>query len=407
MAFDNLMKGLFSRLLNKRVLSIGTNYFATNELETDYVSLINLTKTMLVEVRPADINSQTIFANLEQEIDQRDLPQNRKFIEIRAADNEVNEFALLSNIIMGNDRYLYVELFKKSPLMDTFVHMIQEANGEIIERSKTELVSKMPSKKDGIRIAIRLITLGMQNDCNIRAAVGMTGAASIERAIDMNNEIGPTSGVGFTKLGGEYGIIFETTPTMEKVDLTPVQIDNFMYIDAKDSTGFISKYGKDKLIEIMNDINSYIINESEGKIEGYRVGGDDLIINFPNKEIALKSGLDCAWYAMNNGLNLRIGIGKSRREAGENAHISDELKIREDTPVIVFDLANGKYAYYIPSEFTRSALEYIKNRNGLLAGVFIFVFVITLIGWNTGNAWLGLVAMLFALLIVTVATWGD
>ncbi|RAP44826.1 MAG: hypothetical protein BZ135_07260 [Methanosphaera sp. rholeuAM6] len=404
MAFNNLMKGLFSSLLHKKVISIGTSYFATNELETDYVSLINLTKTMLVEVQPAQINSQTIFANLEQEIDQRDLPQNRKFIEIKPAEDKVNEFALLSNIIMGNDRYLYVELFKPYNLMDTFAQMIQSASGEIIEKGKTELVSRMPSKKDGIRVAIKLITLGMQKGCNVRAAVGMTGAASIERAIDMNMEIGPTSGVGFTKLGGEYGIIFESIPTLETVDLKPVQIDNFMYIDAKDSTGYISKYGKDKLIEIMNDINAYITNESEGKIEGYRVGGDDLIINFPNKEIALKTALDCAWYAMNNGLNLRIGIGRSRREAGENAHISDQLRIREDTPVIVFDLANGKYAYYIPSEFTRSALDFITNKSGLLIGVFLFIFIITLIGWNTGNAWMGLVAMLFALLIVTVAS---
>lgn len=311
MAFNNLMKRLFSQLLHKRVISIGTSYFATNELETDYVSLINLTKTMLVEIKPAEINSKTIFANLEQEIDQRDLPQNRKFIEIKPAEDEVNEFALLSNIIMGNDRYLYVELFKPSPIMETFAQMILKANGEIIEKGKTELVSRMPSKKEGIRVAIRLISLGMQNGCNVRAAVGMTGAASIERAIDMNMEIGPTSGVGFTKLGGEYGVIFETIPTLERVDLTPMQIDNFMYIDAKDSTGFISKYGKDKLIEIMNDINAYIANESEGKIEGYRVGGDDLIINFPNKEIALKTGLDCAWYAMNNGLNLRVEIGRA------------------------------------------------------------------------------------------------
>ena len=118
MAFDNLMKRLFSRLLNKRVISIGTKYFATNELETEYVSLINVTKTMLVELKPAEINSQTIFSNLEREIDQRDLPQNRKFIEIKAAENEINEFALLSNIIMGNDRYLYVELFKPSKLIE-------------------------------------------------------------------------------------------------------------------------------------------------------------------------------------------------------------------------------------------------------------------------------------------------
>lgn len=402
MAFDNLMKRLFSRLLNKRVISIGTKYFATNELETEYVSLINVTKTMLVELKPAEINSQTIFSNLEREIDQRDLPQNRKFIEIKAAENEINEFALLSNIIMGNDRYLYVELFKPSKLMDIFAQMVESASGRIIEKSRNELVCQMPSKKDGIRLAIKMISLGMENDCNVRAAVGMTGAASIERAIDMNVEIGQVSGVGFTKLGGEYGIIFETTPTVERVDLSPAQIDNFMYIDAKDSTGFISKYGKDTLIQIMNDINSYIESESEGKIEGYRVGGDDLIINFPNKEIALKTGLDCAWYAHNNGLNLRIGIGKSRREAGENAHLSDSVKLYEDTPVIVFELANGTYAYYIPSEFTRSALDFITNKTATLALVFIFVFIVTLIGWNTGNAWLGLIAILVSLIVVSL-----
>lgn len=402
MAFDNLMKRLFSRLLNKRVISIGTKYFATNELETEYVSLINVTKTMLVELKPAEINSQTIFSNLEREIDQRDLPQNRKFIEIKAAENEINEFALLSNIIMGNDRYLYVELFKPSSMMDVFAQMVESASGRIIEKSRNELVCQMPSKKDGIRLAIKMISLGMENDCNVRAAVGMTGAASIERAIDMNVEIGQVSGVGFTKLGGEYGIIFETTPTVERVDLSPAQIDNFMYIDAKDSTGFISKYGKDTLIQIMNDINSYIESESEGKIEGYRVGGDDLIINFPNKEIALKTGLDCAWYAHNNGLNLRIGIGKSRREAGENAHLSDSVKLYEDTPVIVFELANGTYAYYIPSEFTRSALDFITNKTATLALVFIFVFIVTLIGWNTGNAWLGLIAILVSLIVVSL-----
>ena len=402
MAFDNLMKRLFSHLLNKRVISIGTKYFATNELETEYVSLINLTKTMLVEIKPAQINSNTIFNNLEREIDQRDLPQNRKFIEIKAADNEINEFALLSNIIMGNDRYLYVEIFKPTNIMDTFAQMVESADGKIIEKSRTELVCQMPSKKDGIRLAIKMITLGMNQDCNVRASVGMTGAASIERAIDMNMEIGQVSGVGFTKLGGEYGIIFETTPTEEKSKLTPLQIDNFMYIDAKDSTGFISKYGKDKLIEIMNDINTYIINESDGKIEGYRVGGDDLIINFPNKEIALKTGLDCAWYAHNNGLNLRVGIGKSRREAGENAHLTDSVKIHEDTPVIVFELANGIYSYYIPSEFTRSALEYITDKKGTLALVFVFVFLVTIIGWNSNNAWLGLIAILISMIIVSV-----
>jgi len=182
-----------------------------------------------------------------------------------------------------------------------------------------------------------------------------------------------------------------------------VEIDNFMYIDAKDSTGYIAKYGKDKLIEIMNDINEYIANDGNGKIEGYRVGGDDLIINFPNKEIALKTGLDCAWYALNNDLNLRVGIGKSRREAGENAHLTDSIKIHDDTPVIVFDIANGKYAYYIPTAFTRSTLDFLENKKLTIIGIFIFVFVLTLIGWNTQNIWLGFVAIIIAILIASIS----
>lgn len=402
MALDRILKSLFTQLLHKKVISIGTKYYATNDLETEYVSLINLTKTMLVEIKPAEINSNTIFQNLEREIDQRDLPLNRKFIEIKPAENQVNEFALLSNIIMGNDRYLYIELFKPSPLIETFCKMVEVIDGKIIERSKTEIVSLMPSKKEGIRLAIKMISLGMKQGVNVRGAVGMTGAASIERAIEMNAEIGEVSGVGFTKLGGEYGIIFETVPTIEKVELTPLPADNFMYIDAKDSTGFISKYGKDKLIEIMNDINAYIENESEGKIEGYRVGGDDLIINFPNKSIALKTGLDCAWYAMNNGLNLRVGLGNSRREAGENAHLTDAIKIREDTPVIVFNLANGIYSYYVPTEFTRSAINYLSDNTLTLIGIFIFIFAITLIGWNLNIPWLGIIAVIISLIIVAI-----
>ncbi|PAV06948.1 hypothetical protein [Methanosphaera cuniculi] len=402
MALERIEKSLFSHLLHKRVISIGTNYYATNDLEKEYVSLINMTKTMLVEIQPAEINSKSIFQNLERELDQRDIPLNRKFIEIKPAENTVNEYALLSNIIMGSDRYLYIELFENSPVIDMFTQMVEVVGGKIIEKSRTELVAHMPSKKESIRIAIQMISLGMKKGVNVRAAVGMTGAASIERAIEMNAVIHQTSGVGFTKLGGEYGVIFETVPTNEKVKLEPVEVDNFMYIDAKDSTGFIEKHGKDKLIEIMNDINAYIANESEGKIEGYRVGGDDLIINFPNKSIALKTGLDCAWYAMNNGLNLRVGIGNSRREAGENAHITDYVKIRDPTPVIVFDLANGKYAYYIPTEFTRSAIDYISSSKMTLFAIFIFVFLATLIGWNTGNPWLGVIATIIALIIIVI-----
>lgn len=402
MALDKIQRSLFSQLLHKKVISIGTNYYATNELEKEYVSLINMTKTMLVEIQPAEINSKSIFQNLERELDQRDIPLNRKFIEIKPADNSINEYALLSNIIMGSDRYLYIELFKESPVIKMFAQMVEVGGGKIIEKSRTELVSHMPSKKESIRIAIKMISLGMKQGINVRAAVGMTGAASIERAIEMNAILNQTSGVGFTKLGGEYGVIFESVPTNEKVKLAPIEIDNFMYIDAKDSTGFIDKYGKDKLIEVMNDINAYIENESEGKIEGYRVGGDDLIINYPSKSIALKTGLDCAWYALNNGLKLRVGVGNSRREAAENAHLTDNLKIREDTPSVVFNIANGKYAYYIPTEFTRSALEYMENSKVTLFAIFIFVFLATLIGWNTANPWLGIIATIISLIAIVI-----
>ena len=60
----------------------------------------------------------------------------------------------------------------------------------------------------------------------VRAAVGMTGAASIERAINLNKKIGETSGVGFTKLGGEYAIVFSAK--LGKLKGTPAVYDNYL-----------------------------------------------------------------------------------------------------------------------------------------------------------------------------------
>ena len=37
MALERIEKSLFSHLLHKRVISIGTNYYATNDLEKEYV----------------------------------------------------------------------------------------------------------------------------------------------------------------------------------------------------------------------------------------------------------------------------------------------------------------------------------------------------------------------------------
>jgi len=112
----------------------------------------------------------------------------------------------------------------------------------------------------------------------------MTGAAAIERAINLNKEIGEMSGVGFTKLGGEYAIVFSSK--LGELKGKPKFYDNYLFMDVIDSTRFIEEEGRDKLVEIMNDIKNFIEYEARGKIEGYREGGDDLIANLPTKDAA-------------------------------------------------------------------------------------------------------------------------
>jgi len=357
---------------------------------------------MLLEIETAHITTPNIFNNVLNEVGTGNIPDNRKFIEIEAAENEVNEYALLSNIIMGSDRYLYIELFKSDKkLIDQFVNHIKNQNGLIIERSATEIVSKLLSKNDAIRVAIELISMGMDKDNDVRVAVGMTGAAAIERSINLNKQIGETSGVGFTKLGGEFAIVFSSK--LGKLEGTPAIYDNYVFIDAIDSTKFIDENGRDKLVEIMNEVKAYIENDCKGKIEGYREGGDDLIANLPTKNAALRAGMDSAWHALNNGIRLRVGIGKSRREAGERAQIADNIKIWNNNPVMVFDLADGIYSYYIPSEFTRTILDFLLERKAKISIIFIFVFIATLVGWNIGQPLFGVVAVILAIIYALTA----
>ncbi|BDZ68833.1 hypothetical protein GCM10025860_22810 [Methanobacterium ferruginis] len=112
----------------------------------------------------------------------------------------------------------------------------------------------------------------------------------------------------------------------------------------------------------MNEVKDYIEKDCKGKIEGYREGGDDLIANLPTKDAALRAGIDSSWHALNNGARLRVGIGKSRREAGERAQMADDIKIWNNSPVMVFDLADGIYAYYVPSEFSRAVIEFLQEK---------------------------------------------
>ncbi len=402
MAGNYLLRTLFGFLLKHRVLSIGTKYYPTNEKETEYVDMVNYTRTMLLEIEKANITTENIFQNLLKEVGRGNIPENRRFVEIKPAENDVNEYALLSNIIMGSDRYLYVEVFGGNKrIIDQFVQFIKKENGTIVEMSNTEIVSRLLSKNDAIRVGVELIKMGMENEIDVRAAVGMTGAASIERSINLNKKIGETSGVGFTKLGGEFAIVFSSKIT--KLVGTPAVYDNYLFIDAFDSTQFIEDQGRDRLVEIMNEIKSFIEKDCKGRIEGYREGGDDLIANLPTKDAALRAGIDSSWHALNNGARLRVGIGKSRREAGERAQMADDIKIWNNSPVMVFDLADGIYAYYIPSEFSRAVVEFMQEKTGRMILIFVFVFLITLIGWNVGYWEFGLVAIVLALLYALTA----
>ena len=396
MVMDYLTRGLFGFFVKSKVLSIGTKYYPTNDKEREYVEMINYTKTMLLEVDRAHITTQNIFQNLVKEVGTENIPEGRKFIEIKPAENKVDEYALLCNIIMGSDRYLYVEVFGRDPIIKQFVLLIKKEKGTIVEESRSEIVARLLSKNDAIRVAIELIRLGMEKNIHVRAAVGMTGAASIERAINLNKQIGESAGVGFTKLGGEFAIVFSTK--IQKPAGTPAVYDNYLFIDIIDSTKFIDENGRDKLVEIMTDIKNFIEKECSGKIEGYREGGDDLVANLPTKDAALRAGIDSAWHALNNGARLRAGVGKSRREAGERAQMADSIKVWNNSPVMVFDIADGTYAYYIPSEFTKAIMDFLTNGKAKAFLIFLFVFVATFVGWNSGHWEFGIVSILLALL---------
>lgn len=396
MVMDYLLRTIFGFFLKSRVLSIGTKYYPTNDEEREYVEMINYTQTMLLELERANITTKKIFHNLIYEVGRENIPENRKFLELKPAENKVDEYALLSNIIMGSDRYLYVEVFDHDAIIEEFVDLIKREKGIIIEESVSEIVARLLSKNDAIRTAIELIGLGMDKDINVRAAVGMTGAAAIERAINLNKEIGEISGVGFTKLGGEFAIVFSSK--LGKLKGKPTYYDNYLFMDVIDSTKFIEERGRDKLVEIMNDIKKFIESEFKGKIEGYREGGDDLIANLPTKDAALRAGIDSAWHTLGNKAELRVGIGRSRRESGERAQMADGIKIWNNSSVMVFDVADGLYAYYIPSEFTKAVIDFALDNKFKTLLIFIFVFVATFIGWSIGRWELGVVAIVLSIL---------
>ena len=397
----NLTRFLFKFLTKYNVISIGTKYNPTTPLEIEYVEMFNYTHTMLLEIEKAEISINSIFYNLLRDVGEENIPKNHHFYELKPADNRIEEYALVSNIIMGSDRYLYIELFDSSPIIDRFLDIVKNQRGEIIERSSSELVSRFPSKNDAIRVAIKLVGLGLDNGINVRAAIGMTGAAAIERSIGLNKEVGNVGGVGFTRLGGEYALVLDSNFTIAKYNHTEYQ--NYLFIDIVDSTKFINDYGRNKLVELMNEVKSFIENECKGNIEGYREGGDDLIAKFPSKDLAIRAALDTAWYILNNGAQIRAGIGKSRREAGERAQLADEIKIVNNLSLVIFDIANGLYAYYIPSEFIRTTVDLFFNKKVKLISIFLLVFIASYLLAILGYWEFGLISVILAIVYAFIS----
>ena len=381
-------------------ISVGTKFFPTNSLETEYVELFNYTQTILFELEKAEITSDTILQNLIRDVGAENIPVEYTFHELKPAENRIEEYALVSNIIMGSDRYFYIEIPHHSNLINIFVKIIENEDGEIVEKTATELVAKMLSKNDAIRVAIELIGIGLSEGVQVISAVGMTGAASIERAIHYTQSVGSLPGITFTKLGGEYALVFDA-PFLLK-ESRPITLENYLFIDLIDSTKFINKNGRNQLVDLMTGIKNFIETECDGELEGYREGGDDFIARFPSKDLAIRAGLDAAWFALDNGAKIRAGVGRSRREAGERAQLVDDLPSTSPLSLVVFELANGLYAYNIPSEFSRTLINLIENEKAKLIGVFVFVFIFVYVMSILGLGMFGFLGVIIALVYAFV-----
>ncbi len=396
-----LTKALIKSSTKLKPIAVGTKFFPTNSLETEYVELFNYTQTILFEIEKAEITSDSILQNLIRDVGIENIPKEYTFHELKPAENRIEEYALVSNIVMGSDRYFYIELPYPSNMINIFEKIIQNEKGEIVEKTATELVARMLSKNDAIRVAIELIGIGLSEDMQVISAVGMTGAASIERAIHYTQNVGSFPGIAFTKLGGEYALVFDSPFLLQ--ESKPVDLENYLFIDLINSTKFIDKHGRTQLVELMNGIKNFIETECGGELEGYREGGDDFIARFPSKDLAIRAGLDAAWFALDNGAKIRAGVGRSRREAGERAQLVDSLNSTSPLSLVIFELANGLYAYNIPSEFTRTLINLVENEKPKLIGVFAFVFIFAYLMSILGLGIFSFVGVILALVYAFVA----
>ena len=82
--------------------------------------MLNYTQTVLMELEKANITTESIFTNLVRDVGKENIPEIHSFYELTPAENAVEEYALVSNIIMGSDRYLYIELSKPSYIINVW-----------------------------------------------------------------------------------------------------------------------------------------------------------------------------------------------------------------------------------------------------------------------------------------------
>ena len=71
---SSLTKSFIKLTTKLNPIDIGTKYFPTTALETEYVELFNYTQTILFELKRAEITSDTILQNLIRDVGAENIP---------------------------------------------------------------------------------------------------------------------------------------------------------------------------------------------------------------------------------------------------------------------------------------------------------------------------------------------
>ena len=70
--------------------------------------------------------------------------------------------------------------------------------------------------------------------------------------------------------------------------------------------------------------------------------------------------------------------------------------------LVVFELANGLYAYNIPTDFARSLINLLDNEKPKLIGVFAFVFIVVYVMSILGLGMYSFIGVILVLIYAAV-----